>query len=102
VQRVADATGEAFDGLGEGQMVHGAQERVHDWFRAQLSSPEADAGRRFLGERGFDAGAAAHFGVGYAPKGWDGLRARNQSAAAAFAWYSRVRPLVSGAAPPSS
>ena len=25
------------------------------------------------GERGFDAGAAAHFGVGYAPKGWSGM-----------------------------
>ena len=42
-----------------------------EFFRAQLMSPEADAARRFLGERGFDAGAAAHFGVGYAPKGWD-------------------------------
>ncbi|MFT4220285.1 MAG: DNA primase [Microbacterium sp.] len=44
-----------------------------EFFRAQLASAEADIGRRFLGERGFDAGAAAHFGVGYAPKGWDNL-----------------------------
>jgi len=44
-----------------------------EFFRAQLTTPEADAGRRFLGERGFDAGAAAHFGVGYAPKGWEGM-----------------------------
>lgn len=44
------------------------------WFREQLASAEADTARRFLGERGFDAGAAAHFGVGYAPKGWNGLR----------------------------
>ena len=44
-----------------------------EWYRGQLSSPEADAGRRFLGERGFDAGAAAHFGIGYAPKGWNTL-----------------------------
>jgi DNA primase len=41
-----------------------------EFFRAQLASPEAESARRFLGERGFDAGAAAHFGVGYAPKGW--------------------------------
>ena len=54
--------------------LYQANAAAADWFRAQLSSPEADAGRRFLGERGFDAGAAAHFGVGYAPKGWDGLR----------------------------
>lgn len=44
-----------------------------EYFREQLSSAEAETGRRFLGERGFDAGAAAHFGVGYAPRGWDHL-----------------------------
>ncbi|WP_417562463.1 DNA primase [Microbacterium sp.] len=44
-----------------------------EWFRSQLMTGEAETGRRFLGERGFDAGAAAHFGVGYAPKGWSGL-----------------------------
>jgi len=37
------------------------------------SSPEADAGRTFLAERGFDQAAAAHFGVGYSPQGWDHL-----------------------------
>ncbi|WP_328555690.1 MULTISPECIES: DNA primase [unclassified Streptomyces] len=37
------------------------------------SSPEADAGRSFLAERGFDQAAAAHFGVGYSPQGWDHL-----------------------------
>jgi len=44
-----------------------------EFFRGQLVSPEAEAARRFLGERGFDPAAAAHFGVGYAPKGWDGM-----------------------------
>ena len=39
----------------------------------RLASPEAEIGRTFLTERGFDAAAAAHFGVGYAPKGWDVL-----------------------------
>ncbi|MFE2536314.1 DNA primase [Streptomyces sp. NPDC059371] len=37
------------------------------------NSPEADAGRSFLAERGFDQAAAAHFGVGYSPQGWDHL-----------------------------
>ncbi|MFD7472354.1 DNA primase [Streptomyces sp. NPDC059837] len=37
------------------------------------TSPEADAGRKFLAERGFDQAAAAHFGVGYSPQGWDHL-----------------------------
>ena len=39
----------------------------------RLASPEAEIGRTFLTERGFDADAAKHFGVGYAPKGWDVL-----------------------------
>ena len=30
-------------------------------------------GRTFLTERGFDSAAAAHFGVGYAPNGWENL-----------------------------
>lgn len=53
--------------------LYQANTAAADWYRGQLSSPEADAGRRFLGERGFDAGAAAHFGIGYAPKGWNNL-----------------------------
>ncbi|OJU66354.1 MAG: DNA primase, partial [Microbacterium sp. 70-38] len=53
--------------------LYAANAAAAEWFRAQLMTPEADTGRRFLGERGFDAGAAAHFGVGYAPKGWSGL-----------------------------
>ncbi len=39
----------------------------------KLAAPEAAIGRTFLDERGFDADAAAHFGVGFAPKGWDAL-----------------------------
>lgn len=53
--------------------LYAANAAAAEHYRAQLLLPEADAGRRFLGERGFDAGAAAHFGVGYAPKGWSGL-----------------------------
>ncbi|MEU5436253.1 DNA primase [Streptomyces sp. NPDC020719] len=37
------------------------------------TSPEAEIGRAFLAERGFDQAAAAHFGVGYSPAGWDHL-----------------------------
>ncbi len=39
----------------------------------QLSTAEAKIGRDFLDSRGFDAAAAAHFGVGFAPKSWDAL-----------------------------
>ncbi|MEV0008557.1 DNA primase [Streptomyces sp. NPDC051840] len=44
-----------------------------DFYREQLNGPEAEIGRRFLAERGFDQEAAAHFGVGYSPAGWDHL-----------------------------
>ncbi|MDF2991851.1 MAG: primase [Microbacterium sp.] len=53
--------------------LYAANAAAAEYFRAQLMTPEADTGRRFLGDRGFDAGAAAHFGVGYAPKGWSNL-----------------------------
>ncbi|MCX4822904.1 DNA primase [Streptomyces sp. NBC_01142] len=39
----------------------------------QLDGPEAEIGRKFLAGRGFDQGAAQHFGVGYSPAGWDHL-----------------------------
>lgn len=53
--------------------LYAANAAAADYFRAQLSTPDAEIGRRFLGERGFDAAAAAHFGVGFAPKGWSNL-----------------------------
>ncbi|MDW4572699.1 DNA primase [Microbacterium sp. M3] len=53
--------------------LYAANAAAAEFFRAQLMTPEADIARRFLGQRGFDAGAAAHFGVGFAPKGWSGM-----------------------------
>ncbi|MER5967941.1 DNA primase [Streptomyces sp. NPDC002057] len=44
-----------------------------EFYIGQLDSPEAEIGRVFLAERGFDQAAAAHFGVGYSPAGWDHL-----------------------------
>ena len=44
-----------------------------EFYAEQLTSAEAVIGRQFLDERGFDAAAAAHFGVGYAPNGWEHL-----------------------------
>ncbi|MDO0927842.1 DNA primase [Streptomyces sp. TG1A-8] len=45
-----------------------------EWYAEQLATgPEAEAGRVFLAERGFDQAAALHFGVGYSPQGWDHL-----------------------------
>lgn len=53
--------------------LYAANTAAAEFFREQLASAEAAPGRTFLGDRGFDAGAAAHFGVGYAPRGWDGM-----------------------------
>ena len=53
--------------------LYAANTAAAEFFRGQLLSPEAESARSFLGQRGFDAGAAAHFGVGYAPRGWDGM-----------------------------
>ena len=53
--------------------LYAANAAAAEFFRGQLATAEADTARRFLGERGFDAGAAAHFGVGYAPKGWSAM-----------------------------
>ncbi|MEU5717389.1 DNA primase [Streptomyces sp. NPDC020403] len=50
-----------------------AHQAAADFYREQLNGPEAEIGRRFLAERGFDQDAAAHFGVGYSPAGWDHL-----------------------------
>ncbi|MFD5566405.1 DNA primase [Streptomyces cadmiisoli] len=45
-----------------------------EWYAEQLATgPEAEAGRVFLADRGFDQAAAVHFGVGYSPQGWDHL-----------------------------
>ncbi|HJG50950.1 MAG TPA: DNA primase [Brachybacterium faecium] len=46
---------------------------AEEYYREQLGTPAAEVGRRFLTERGFDQDAAAHFGVGFAPEGWDSL-----------------------------
>jgi DNA primase len=50
-----------------------AHKDAAEFFTEQLRSPEAQIGRTFLQERGFDASVAEHFGVGYAPKSWDAL-----------------------------
>ena len=51
-----------------------ANQAAERYYIEQLGSAEAAAGRAFLGERGFDKSAADTFGIGYAPKGWNGLR----------------------------
>jgi DNA primase len=51
-----------------------ANAAASEFFVAQLATPGAAIGRTFLGQRGFDRDAAEQFGIGFAPKGWSGLR----------------------------
>ncbi|MFD5902928.1 DNA primase [Streptomyces microflavus] len=50
-----------------------AHQAAAEFYVHQLESPEAEIGRKFLAERGFDQDAATHFRVGYSPAGWDHL-----------------------------
>jgi DNA primase len=46
-----------------------ANKAAEDFFIAQLATNDAEPGRKFLGERGFDQSAAERFGIGFAPRG---------------------------------
>lgn len=50
-----------------------ANTAAEEYFRAQLHEPQAELGRAFLAERGFDQLAAEAFGIGFAPKSYDAL-----------------------------
>jgi DNA primase len=66
-------TGPRREEVGRRQRLLDAHKIAAEFFREQLLTPEASVGRQFLAERGFDRQAAEHFGVGFAPQGWDGL-----------------------------
>jgi DNA primase len=83
VERLADRVGVALTYEGGGATIQrdkGTRTRLVEAHRAaaefyaeQLRTPEAAKAREFLTERGFDGAAAATFGCGYAPAGWDKL-----------------------------
>jgi len=50
-----------------------ANAAAQEFYSAALTSEEAVPARRYLTERNFDAAAAARFGCGFAPSGWDSL-----------------------------
>ena len=50
-----------------------AHKVTEQWYVEQLATPDALAARQFLDQRGFDADAAAHFGVGFSPRGGEDL-----------------------------
>ncbi|MCB5178121.1 DNA primase [Streptomyces antimicrobicus] len=60
-------------GRGERIRLVEAHKAAAQFYVDQLEGAEAEIARKFLAGRGFDQAAAAHFGVGYSPAGWDHL-----------------------------
>ncbi|MFE4637049.1 DNA primase [Streptomyces sp. NPDC056773] len=60
-------------GRGERIRLVEAHKAAAAFYMDQLGSAEAEIGRKFLAERGFDQASAQHFSVGYSPAGWDHL-----------------------------
>ncbi|MFJ5223554.1 DNA primase [Streptomyces sp. NPDC088400] len=58
---------------GERTRLVEAHKIAAQFYVEQLSGAEAEPGRQFLAQRGFDQAAAEHFGIGYSPVGWDHL-----------------------------
>ena len=58
---------------GTRQRLLAANKAAHEFYREQLEAPEAEPGRKFLLERGFDKELIYRFECGYAPDGWDTL-----------------------------
>ncbi len=58
---------------GQRSKVLEANKLASEFFQKNLENPEAETGRRFLKERGFDKNAAQTFNIGYANKNWDDL-----------------------------
>ncbi|WP_075019757.1 DNA primase [Actinomadura madurae] len=50
-----------------------AHKAAAEYYAERLASPEGMIGRTFLAERGFEQADAARFGVGFAPREWEGL-----------------------------
>jgi len=55
------------------QRLIAANRAAAEYYVDQLQTPEAQVGRQFLSERGFDKDAAEQFGIGFAPRGGEDL-----------------------------
>ena len=58
---------------GQKSRVLEANNAAAAFYQEQLMTDAAIPGREFLKGRGFDKAAAEQFGIGFAPKGWNGL-----------------------------
>ncbi|EWT03412.1 DNA primase [Intrasporangium oryzae NRRL B-24470] len=67
------------EGLGRRTRLIEAHRVAQEFYTEALFLPAARAGRDFMRARGFDSGAARHFGVGFAPRGGEDLVAHLRS-----------------------
>jgi len=58
---------------GQRSKILEANKLASEFYQNNLESPEAEIGRKFLKERGFDKNSAQLFNIGYANKNWDNL-----------------------------
>jgi DNA primase len=85
VERLAEKHGVVLrredDGGGRDERPKGPQRNrlveanrvAQEYYAEQLGTPDALVARQFLGERGFDQAAAAHFGIGFSPRDGEAL-----------------------------
>ena len=65
--------GSASPEQGQKSRILEANNAAAAFYQEQLMTDAAIPGREFLKGRGFDKAAAEQFGIGFAPKGWNGL-----------------------------
>ena len=68
-----EAGGSPDTGSGVRSRIIEANSLAAAFFEAQLASTDGETARNFLMQRGFDQAAVRHFGIGFSPRGWDGL-----------------------------
>lgn len=65
------STGARDEKPGTRRRLIAANKAAHEFYRQQLETPQAAAGREFLLDRGFSKEIIYEFECGYAPEGWD-------------------------------
>ena len=55
------------------QQIYAMNRDAARFFREYLLSPEGARAQEYLGKRGLSGKTVASFGIGFSPKGWDGL-----------------------------
>lgn len=65
------STGARDEKPGTRRRLIAANKAAHEFYRQQLETPQAAAGREFLLDRGFSKEIIYAFECGYAPEGWD-------------------------------